>query len=301
MFFNKRKVQKNSPKNNLINKLFSAWQNDDNQVLLDKIEELLIEADLGVKLTHAILENIKTAQKKDKLSKDELRTLLRKELASSLIMCENVIPTDPTCFLIVGVNGVGKTTSIAKIAQYFKATFHKNIYLIAADTFRAGAIEQLNIWGERLGLRVINQQAGSDPAAVVFDGISAAKSKQIPLVISDTAGRLHNKKNLMLELEKIKKAIAKADDSRKITTLMVVDASLGQNVMQQAEIFNESVKIDGFILSKIDSSSKGGIVFQLCQTFQLPIYFLGTGETLNDILLFDTPTFLDKFLEGENL
>ncbi len=280
-------------------RLFQKDSGDDTETLLEELEELLLGYDLGVRLSSQIIEEIRRLQKEKKLSLSEIEPALAKILCERLIEPEPLNFETPQCWLIVGVNGVGKTTSIAKTAYFLKEKFSLSdkIFLVAGDTFRAGAIEQLRVWAKRLSLRLIAQQPDGDPAAVIFDGIEAAKANHTPLVIVDTAGRLHNRKDLMLELERIKKAIIKADSQRKILTLLVLDASVGQNGLQQAELFHESVSLDGVILSKCDSSAKGGVVFQLCERFHLPVYFLGKGEGIEDMELFNAETFSREFLE----
>jgi fused signal recognition particle receptor len=203
--------------------------------------------------------------------------------------------------MVLGVNGVGKTTSIAKLAHYYRTVEGiPEIVLAAADTFRAAAIEQLEIWGERLGLRVVRQQQGSDPGAVVYDALTSAAAKSGELVIVDTAGRLHTKANLVRELEKVDRVVRARVSDGAYTKLLVIDATTGQNAYRQAEVFHQAVGVDGLVLSKYDSTAKGGILVPLCRDLHIPVAFVGTGEKLDDIAPFDTDSYLDELLGGKD-
>ncbi|QXW65337.1 signal recognition particle-docking protein FtsY [Streptobacillus moniliformis] len=262
----------------------------------EELEELLIQADLGMKMTLEIVENLeKNVRSKGIKSKelmyDELKLLLSEKLEKFKDNSLNIQKGRLNIILVIGVNGVGKTTSIGKIAMKLKKE-GKSVIIGAADTFRAAAIEQVEMWGQRAGIEVIKQKHGSDPAAVVFDTINTAKSKNIDVAIIDTAGRLHNKVDLMKELEKIDKIIKQNVDEYE--SLIVVDSTTGQNGLEQARMFNNISNITGVILTKFDGTAKGGIIFSIVSELNKPVKFLGVGEGVDDLKIFDCKEFINE-------
>jgi len=261
----------------------------------DELEELLIAADVGVTTTQKLLGKVKQRIKAEKLSDGiQIRAALKEEMVSLLKVDAgaNSIPKSAgtQIILVVGVNGSGKTTSIAKLAHGFKNE-GKKVILAAADTFRAAAIDQLKHWGERVGVDVVAHQPGGDPGAVVYDALQAAQNRQAGVVIIDTAGRLHTKFNLMEELKKIKRVADKYKMSQDV--LLVIDATTGQNGLAQARHFTEAVGVNGIFLAKLDGTAKGGIVLAVCDELKIPITYIGTGEQLDDIAIFDANTFVE--------
>lgn len=263
--------------------------------LFDQIEESLIEADLSVRTVEPIIEKLREESIRLKLSEsDELENLLSEMLAEQLTRDVDIKLTEPTqtptVYMFVGVNGVGKTTSIAKVAHYFKSK-GKKVIIAAADTFRAAAIEQIEIWAKRAGVDIVKHQHGSDPAAVVFDAIESAKAKKAQVVLIDTAGRLHNKAGLMEELAKIGRATEKALGRPCDECLLVLDATTGQNAISQAETFKESVPISGIVLTKMDGTAKGGVVITVKNDLQIPIKLITTGEGMDQLAEFNSKEF----------
>ncbi len=265
----------------------------------EELEELLILADVGVATTQKLLQRVKEQVRKERLEEGiAVREMLKREMVAMLAVEPPQAPpaTAPLqVLLVVGVNGSGKTTSIAKLAYQFKNE-GKKVILAAADTFRAAAIDQLKVWGKRVGAEVIAHQPGGDPGAVVFDAIQAARSRNAPVVIADTAGRLHTKSNLMEELKKIKRVILRCEAHPR--SLLVLDATTGQNGLAQARHFTEAVNVDGIFLTKLDGTSKGGIVLAICDELKIPILYIGTGEQLDDIAPFDATTFVEAIFSG---
>lgn len=264
----------------------------------DELEELLVLADVGVETTKKLTDRVKQRVKLDKLTQaSQIRSALKEEMVNLLNIPSKPINADsmPQVILVVGVNGSGKTTSIAKLA-YGLTSQGKRVILAAADTFRPAAIDQLRYWGEKIGAEVIAHQPGSDPGAVAFDAIQAARSRHAQVAIIDTAGRLHTKFNLMEELKKIKKVAAKLDPTAPHQVLLVLDATTGQNGLTQAKYFTEAVGITGIFLAKLDSTAKGGIIFAICQELNIPIAYVGTGERLQDIAHFDAENFVSSIL-----
>jgi len=266
--------------------------------LWDELEELLLQADVGVHTTDQLMEIMRNEVELGNASNSkDLYRVLQEELVLSL---NEVAPKDPGdllaperelgVVLIVGVNGVGKTTSIAKLADYWKRQGRK-VMLAAGDTFRAAAIDQLKLWGDRVGVPVVAQNPGSDPGSVVFDAISAARSRDIDLLIVDTAGRLHTKVNLMEELRKIRRVLDRQNVAH-VRTLLVLDASTGQNAIVQGRAFKEATGLDGLILAKLDGTAKGGVVFAIVDELEIPVLFVGTGEKASDISEFDAEAFV---------
>lgn len=268
--------------------------------LFEELEEVLIMADIGVETTMNIIETLRKRVKKEHIVDPQaIRGLLIEEITA--ILEENAeeqqgFPS-PTIMLVIGVNGVGKTTTIGKLAHSFKEQ-GKTVLLGAADTFRAAAIDQLEVWGQRAGIDVIKHQENSDPAAVVFDAVNAAKNRKVDLLICDTAGRLHNKKNLMEELKKIAKVIEREYPQAHKEVYLVLDATTGQNAMQQAKLFQEVADITGIILTKLDGTAKGGIVIAIKSELKLPVRYIGVGEGIQDLQRFDAKEFA-RALFGE--
>lgn len=261
----------------------------------DELTENLIASDMGVFTAEEIIDELRIAVKKQKIKKaDDCRALLKDILVEHL-------PSDeikfeyPLVITVIGVNGVGKTTTIAKLANYFQKQ-KKSVLLAAGDTFRAAASEQLTMWANRLKTRIVAQGEGADPASVVFDAIESAKAKKTDVLIIDTAGRLHTKVNLMAELQKMDNIVEKRYPEAKRLSLIVLDASIGQNSVAQVKAFKDSARIDGIVLTKLDGTAKGGIAFPILQELDLPILFLCNGETVDDISLFDAENFVDNIL-----
>jgi fused signal recognition particle receptor len=268
----------------------------------EELEELLVSADVGVETSNKLLSKVKQRVKTDKLSevpqirealKEEMISLLSVPLSRQLASCNSERSEEsPQVILVVGVNGSGKTTSIAKLAYCFTSQ-GKRVILAAADTFRAAAIEQLRHWGGKVGAEVIAHQPGGDPGAVAYDAVQAGHSRHAQAVIIDTAGRLHTKFNLMEELKKIKRVVAKQDASAPHQVLLVMDATTGQNGLAQAKHFTEAVDVTDIFLAKLDGTAKGGIVFAICDQLNIPISYIGTGEKLQDMAPFDAETFIN--------
>lgn len=267
--------------------------------LYEELEAILIQADLGVEASVGLVETLRQRAKAEKIkAAEELRWLLKDELKKLIgepgVLIEN--PSGPTVVMIVGVNGTGKTTSVGKLA-YHLAEQGQKVVLGAADTFRAAAIEQLEIWGERAGAAVIRHQMGSDPAAVAFDAVQAGLSRRADYILIDTAGRLHTQTNLMQELEKVGRVIGRAMDGAPHEILLVVDATTGQNALNQAKLFAKAVPITGIILTKLDGTAKGGIVAAVVNTLRVPVKFIGIGEGVEDLKPFDTEAFVEAIFD----
>lgn len=273
--------------------------------VLDKLEEVLISSDVGVETTLRIIERIEKRVARDKyVNTNELNNILKEEIAA--LLSENntevfsdftgELPAKPYVIMVVGVNGVGKTTTIGKLAYQFKQA-GKKVYLGAADTFRAAAIEQLVIWGQRAGVPVIKQQMGSDPASVAFDTLSSAKANDADVVIIDTAGRLHNKVNLMNELSKIKNVMKKIVPDAPHEVLLVLDASTGQNAFEQAKQFTKATDVNALAITKLDGTAKGGVVIGISDQFKIPVKYIGLGEGVDNLQLFDRNAFVDSLFE----
>lgn len=273
------------------------------QEFWDDLEELLISADVGVNTTTKLSETLQERLKKDHLQNaDELQEVLREEMIGILSSPSKnggfLGSTDvqPAVVLVVGVNGGGKTTSIAKLAYALKED-NKVVVLAAADTFRAAAIEQLQVWGDRLGVEVIAHQAGADPGAVIFDALHGARSRNADVVLIDTAGRLHTKFNLMEELKKINRVIKRFDPTAPHEVLLTLDAVTGQNGLYQAKAFVEAADVTGIFLAKLDGTAKGGILLNICDDLNIPIHFIGTGEGPEDMAPFDPEAFVNALFD----
>jgi fused signal recognition particle receptor len=262
----------------------------------DELEETLILCDIGVEATGKIMERLRKEVKDSKITETSSVKELLKGLITDLLTFDLPEPSFPCVMLVVGVNGVGKTTAIGKMSHYYISQ-GKSVYLAAADTFRAAAAEQLSKWGERSGAKVIKYGEGADPAAVVYDAIDSVKHRGIDLLICDTAGRLHNKKNLMNELEKINRVIDKSYGEAEKRTYLVIDATTGQNAIAQAREFKQVADLSGIILTKIDGTAKGGIVCAISAELNLPVVFLGVGEGMEDLQPFDAEAFAANLLE----
>jgi fused signal recognition particle receptor len=272
-----------------------------NEDLLEDLEEILFTSDLGVATTQEILDHVQEAVARKELDDPQkLRDALKTKILDFLQVPDTDQrkpgPGQPRIIMVIGVNGVGKTTSIGKAAHFFKQD-GKQVLLVAADTFRAAAIEQLTIWGERVGAEVIKQKQGSDPSAVVFDAVSAGLSRGVDIVLIDTAGRLHTKTNLMEELEKINRVIGKKQPGAPHEIWLVLDATTGQNAISQAEIFHEALGVTGIILTKLDGTAKGGIVAGISNQLKIPVKFIGIGEKLDDLRPFDPVAFVDAIFD----
>lgn len=267
--------------------------------LFEELEEVLISADLGVNTSMDIIDRLRAAAQEKKLVNSyELKGELNRILTEILSEGDNTLQLygQPAVIMVIGVNGVGKTTSVGKIANLYAAQ-GKKVLIAAADTFRAAAIEQLEVWAERAGVSIIKQMEGSDPAAVVYDAVSAAKAREMDVLICDTAGRLHNKKNLMEELKKIYRILDRElpDSSKEI--LLVLDATTGQNAVQQAAQFKEAADITGIVLTKLDGTAKGGIVLAIKNEYHIPVKLIGVGEGVDDIAPFDAQEFVNAIIE----
>lgn len=276
--------------------LFSVGKKIDED-LLEEIETTLLMADVGVTATSEIIESLTDKLQRNQLKDGEaLRKALRDELHSLLKDVTKPLTVDtaakPYVILMVGVNGVGKTTTIGKLTKKFQSE-GKSVMLAAGDTFRAAAVEQLQVWGERNNVPVVAQHTGADSASVIFDAIQSGKSRGVDVVIADTAGRLQNKDNLMGELEKVVRVMKKLDDAAPHEVMLVLDAGTGQNALSQAQVFQQAVGVSGITLTKLDGTAKGGIVFAIARQLQLPIRFIGVGEQVDDLRSFDAETFVD--------
>ena len=301
-FFEKLKNGLMKTKNAIVGKidnLFKSFHKIDED-LFDELEELLISADLGVQTTEEILDHLRDAVRDGRLKEpSEIKTLLFENLKEMLGEHEPLhLATKPSVILVIGVNGVGKTTSIGKIAAELKSQ-KKRVVVAAADTFRAAAAEQLAVWCDRAGVDLVRQGAGADPASVVYDAISAAKSRSADVLIIDTAGRLHNKKNLMDELAKINRVIGRELPDADRETLLVLDATTGQNAVIQAKEFKGAADITGLVLTKLDGTAKGGIIFSIKQELGIPVKFIGVGEQIEDMKPFNAEEFAGALFESE--
>ena len=271
--------------------------------ILDELEEVLIRSDVGVATTLKIIEALETRVAKDKylgtselgqILSEEVTTLLNKHKKEEVKGFDSALPNQPQVIMVVGVNGVGKTTTIGKLAHHYKAG-GKKVIMGAADTFRAGAIDQLQIWADRVGVDIVKQQMGSDPASVAFDTLQSAVAQKSDLVIIDTAGRLHNKINLMNELGKVKKVMDKVVPNAPHEVLLVLDGSTGQNAFEQAKQFTAATQVTALAITKLDGTAKGGVVMGISDQFQIPVKYIGVGEGSEDLQLFNAAAFVGSF------
>lgn len=282
--------------------LLGKKQIDDN--LLEDLETQLLSADVGIEATTVILDDLTGRVARRELTDgDALYDALQDNLYDMLKVSEAPLVIDATCkpfvILVIGVNGAGKTTTIGKLAMRLQKE-GRSVMLAAGDTFRAAAVEQLQVWGERNNVTVVAQHTGADSASVIFDAVQAAQSRNIDVVIADTAGRLHNKSNLMEELKKVKRVMSKLDSNAPHEVLLVLDAGTGQNAINQTRIFNEAINVTGIVLTKLDGTAKGGIIFALSQALKLPIRFIGVGEKIDDLQVFNARDFIRALFEKSN-
>jgi fused signal recognition particle receptor len=305
-FFDKLKKGLNKTRENLtqkIEKLVIGYADIDDD-FLDELEETLIMADVGVQTTEKLMAAVRKGIKKKEInSPQDLKPFLAKEITAILTAGEEndktrVAADGPTVLLVIGVNGAGKTTTIGKLSAYYKEQ-GKSVMLAAADTFRAAAIDQLEVWGQRTGAKVIKHEEGSDPAAVAFDAVKAAKARGVDILIVDTAGRLQTKSNLMQELEKINRVIGREIPGAPHETLLVLDATTGQNAISQAELFTNAAPITGVVLTKLDGTAKGGVVIGIKSQLSMPVKWIGVGEAVEDLRPFVAEDFA-KALLGDN-
>lgn len=283
-----------------VNEVFSVFVKVDEE-LFENLEEALIMADMGVETSVGIIEELRKRVKLRHITdgnevKKELKAVIAETLAEQ--DCTMKLDSKPAVILVIGVNGVGKTTSIGKIAAHYKS-MGKKVMLAAADTFRAAAIDQLDIWAQRCGCDIIKHKENSDPAAVVFDACAAARARGADILICDTAGRLHNKKNLMAELEKINRVIDRELPESSRETLLVLDATTGQNAVSQAKLFGETAHITGIVLTKLDGTAKGGIVVSISKEQEIPVKFVGVGEGLDDLQEFNPQDFAKALFDND--
>jgi len=278
--------------------ILSAFVSIDEE-LFEQLEEVLIMADIGVETSVSIMDSVRGRVKRERVTEvSHLKDLVADEISKILEPDDELVLKTPSVILVIGVNGVGKTTAIGKLANRYKSE-GKSVMLAAADTFRAAAIDQLEIWADRNSVPIVKHQENSDPAAVVYDAVQAAKSRNIDILICDTAGRLHNKKGLMDELEKINRVISKEYDNEHKEVFLVLDATTGQNALQQARIFKDSANITGIILTKLDGTAKGGIVIAIKNELDIPVRYAGIGEKITDIEVFDAEVFAKALFSKE--
>lgn len=295
-FFQKIKEGIKKTKDAFSKKLFFAFSARElNDEFYENLEEALLTADVGITATENLLEELKNEIFKRKIKKPEDAKSVLAELMVQDIDYDVPEYEYPLVILLSGVNGVGKTTAIGKLAHRFKEE-GKSVVVAAADTFRAAASEQLEVWGQRAGVRVIRHSEGADPAAVVFDAISSAKAKGNDVVLIDTAGRLHNKKNLMAELQKICRVVDRELPEADFRKYLVLDATTGQNAVSQAQIFSEDIDTDGIVLTKLDGTAKGGVVLAISDEIGLPVVYVGVGEQIDDLIPFNAKEFIDALL-----
>lgn len=283
-----------------VNNVFKVFVKVDEE-FFEELEDALILSDMGVETTEYIIDKLRDITKRKRLTDaEDVKEELKNIIADILTQNNNKmsLETTPAVILVIGVNGVGKTTSIGKLASFYKSQ-GKKVLLAAADTFRAAAIDQLDIWATRCGCDIIKQKENSDPAAVVFDACNAAKARGVDILICDTAGRLHNKKNLMAELNKISRVIERELPNASKEILLVLDASTGQNALSQAKLFSETAEISGIILTKLDGTAKGGIVVPISKEQNIPVKFVGVGEKIDDLQEFDPYDFARALFEVE--
>ncbi len=296
-FFSKLKDAFKKTKQSLDNKIMSIMSKGElDDEFFDDLEEILISADIGANCSMEIVDRLRERAKKSKLrTQEDVKDALREIMSE--ILDNNTLPqvSYPLVYLVVGVNGVGKTTTIGKLANFYKNQ-GKSVLLVAGDTFRAAATDQLTVWANRNNVRIVKNDEGADPASVVYDGIMSAQAKNIDVVIVDTAGRLHNKANLMEELKKISKVVSNKWEDACYQKLLVLDATTGQNALSQVEYFDEAVGIDGLVLTKLDGTAKGGVVLGIAQDYSVPVVFVGTGEKIDDIEPFDSTEFVNAII-----
>ncbi len=276
-----------------LKQLFKVGVFDDD--FFDDLETLLLSSDVGASATLEIVDLLRDRLEEEKITDPDQAMEELKDILMDMLQTDPFEIESPAIIMVVGVNGVGKTTTIGKLASQFKNQ-GKSVVIAAADTFRAAASEQLEVWAERAGVRIIKHQEGSDPAAVVFDALTSAKSRKTDVILIDTAGRLHNKVNLMEELKKINRVISREYPDAQRKNLIVLDATTGQNALQQVELFNDAVNIDSIALTKLDGTAKGGVVIAIREKFGIPVDFIGVGEGIDDLMPFDAESFVEGIL-----
>ena len=302
-FFQKLKAGLTKTRNNIsyeLDSMFHGFSEIDDD-LYEELEEILIMSDIGVNTTEAIIDKLKDdVIEKHIFKPEDLKQLLIDSIAEQMMVCEAdyEFENKKSVVLVIGVNGVGKTTSIGKLAAKYKLE-GKKVVLAAADTFRAAAVEQLAEWANRAQVDIIKGVEGQDPASVVYDGVCSAKAKNADILLIDTAGRLHNKKNLMEELKKIDRIIEREFPDAYRETLVVLDATTGQNALQQAKEFNDAAKISGIVLTKLDGSAKGGIAIAIQSEMKIPVKYVGVGESIDDLQKFDSKDFVRALFDNE--
>lgn len=298
--FDKLKKGISKTRNSIVSSIkgmLKAFKKIDDE-LFDEIEEILITSDVGVETTVMLIDSLKEKVKENGTKEpEEIIALLKESMLEILMQGETqALLTYPAVITVIGVNGVGKTTTIGKLASKFVGE-KKSVQVAAADTFRAAAIDQLSTWGERAGVKVIRHEEGSDPCSVVFDAIQSARTKNTDVLLCDTAGRLHNKKNLMNELDKIGRIITREYPEAARETWIVIDATSGQNAYVQAKLFNEAFPATGLVITKLDGTAKGGILFTICNELKIPVKYIGVGEGIDDLQPFDAKAFVDALFE----
>ncbi|HWI60296.1 MAG TPA: signal recognition particle-docking protein FtsY [Symbiobacteriaceae bacterium] len=306
-FFDRLKEGLSKTKAALVDKvagIMTVFRKIDDE-LFEELEEALIQGDVGVETSMKLVEQLRREVRARGLKNGEELLPVMKELVAGMLGDEvqplNMAPAGPTVILVVGVNGVGKTTTIGKLAHHLKEDRGLKVMLAAADTFRAAAIDQLKVWGDRAGVPVVAHSEGSDPAAVAFDGVKAAREQGYDVVLIDTAGRLHNKVNLMEELRKVKRVIQKELPEAPHETLLVLDATTGQNAVQQTKLFKEVAGVTAIALTKLDGTAKGGVVVAVKEQEAVPVKYIGIGERLDDLQPFDPRAFVDALFTGERV
>lgn len=296
-FFDKIKRGLEKTKNAINSKFKDLFKRSElNDEFYEELEYILISSDIGALATEEIIEELKEKAKKEKIKESEKAKNLLKEILVEKLAIEDENPVYPLAYLIIGVNGVGKTTTIGKLASFFKNQ-KKEVILAAGDTFRAAASDQLTEWANRSKVKIIKHTEGADPASVVYDAVESMKARKADVLLIDTAGRLHNKVNLMEELKKISKIVANKYAECNYQKILVLDASTGQNAVSQVELFNEAVGIDGIVLTKLDGTSKGGIIIPIINNLQVPIKFVGVGEGVDDLLEFNAKDYVDALFD----
>ena len=296
-FFDRLKEGLLKTKQNIVAKIEDVLKKTPvNEELFEQLEEILIEGDVGVKPSLELVEKLRKTAKEQRITDSEqLKQILKEEILKILATGDNKLKSSdrsPQVILVVGVNGVGKTTTIGKLAHFFKQQ-GKQVVLAAGDTFRAAAIDQLEIWGNKTGCQVIKHSEGSDPAAVAFDAVKAAVARKADVLIIDTAGRLHTKTNLMEELRKVKRVIERELPGAPDEVLLVLDATTGQNALSQVEYFNKALDLTGLVLTKLDGTAKGGVIIGIKSSYQIPIKFIGVGEKMDDLRPFEPQEFVE--------
>ena len=300
-FFEKIKNGLNKTRNAFVgsvNSVLSSFTKIDED-LIEELEEILITADIGVKTASDICDKLRAKIKENRITDPNEVTGLLKEILYEMTIGDTALRLDtkPSVIMVIGVNGVGKTTTIGKLAAGLKSE-GKNVMLAAADTFRAAAIDQLALWADRAGVQLVKNVPGTDPAAVIFDAVSSAKAKNCDVLICDTAGRLHNKKNLMDELAKMHRVISRELPDASVEALLVLDATTGQNAVNQAMQFSQVTDITGIVLTKLDGTAKGGVVISISNDLNIPVKYIGVGEQIDDLQPFDNKMFVDALFEA---